>query len=31
MEAAQRLQQHGPNELAGQKKKSGPQAFLEQY
>ena len=30
-EAAQRLQQDGPNQLAAKKKKSGLQAFLEQY
>ncbi len=30
-EAAQRLQQYGPNQLAGKKKESGLQAFLRQY
>ncbi len=30
-EAAQRLQQYGPNELAGKKKEPGWQAFLRQY
>jgi Ca2+-transporting ATPase len=30
-DAAQRLQQYGPNQLAGKKKESGIQAFLRQY
>jgi magnesium-transporting ATPase (P-type) len=30
-EARRRLQQHGPNRLAGAKKESGLQAFLRQY
>jgi len=30
-EAQQRLQKYGPNQLSGNKKESGPQAFLRQY
>ena len=30
-DAQQRLQQHGPNQLAAKKKESGWQAFLRQY
>ncbi|RYP84217.1 hypothetical protein EKO23_16275, partial [Nocardioides guangzhouensis] len=30
-EAARRLAEHGPNQLAGGKKESGLQAFLRQY